>query len=1043
MSVPTNISHSQFGDHTIIHQGNVYGNVYYGTQPHPSARAEVVRVIPYPRNEDLVYRRDLIDKLDKLLPQTTSEASRAALWGLGGSGKTQIALDYAYRRYDTDKECSIFWVHADSEANFLADYKTIGKKLGVDQRLDGTDLLDAVRNKIEGQSKWLMILDNADELKLFGVGQQQEGTENQDLRKYVPSQGTVLWTSRDAHIGGTLVGASRSIQVQSMEMDEARKLLATTRGDLPIAVGVGVDRLLEELQCLPLAVSQAGTYMRRMSMTAEEYLSLLNQGKSRWEVLKVSDTDRHRRPEVSNSVLETWRISTERIRAESEMSYRILHVIAYVDSQDIPHELIAAAAHPFSSGSKDGKTEKDSATEVSGLEILSAVARLMEFSYLRLRQTDDGERSYEMHKLVREALQYGLTIGSPQAERLYSGRALQVVDDLFPIFEQGLWARCDQYLAHAIQVGEWAEISETEAETATLLERVSYFLHDRGRWREKESVNSRAWDLRREVLGEKHPDTMTSLAGLGVSCCAQGQYARAQDIFIRVLGLRQEVLGTHPDTIRSIADLGATYLELGQYNEAKKLQVEALQLRHEMLGETHPETISSMAVLGWTYYDMGQYDEARKLLTNALHLRQEILGEKHPDTLRSMAYLGAIYQRLGKYEEAQDMAIQLLELRQESLGKKHPDTIMSMANLGITYHTQGRYEEAYDIASKVLQLQKEVLGEKHPDAARTMANLGTIYHDQGQYDKAKELYTEALELRLEILGDRHPDTIMSMANVATIYYQQGQYSKALELHQTTLDFRREMLGENHPDTMQSMANVASSYHGQGQYSKALELHQTTLDLRRQVLGDNHPSTMQSVALAELAPSYSFPGNATHHDRDACQKISTSISRSYRASDTSSSVTYVKQKSPTWSFSGRSFTKVYVRIQQELLQSLQDRDTMAPYMTVGGLVSPLALMWKAYNIDLEVPPKGTKRAFLGGWQSSSAARLNMVPAYEHDMMNEIGNIENTTNRYMKSASRSSNKSTKTCTYTVRCGSYRLFQTALFLFQRSTSFPQLSW
>ncbi|KAF5256314.1 hypothetical protein FOXYS1_13217 [Fusarium oxysporum] len=145
------ISHNQFRDHTVIHQGNVQGNVYYGA-PHSAARAEVVRVIPYPRNEDLVHRRDLIDKLDKLLPQTWGPHS-AALWGLGGSGKTQIALDYAYRRCDADNECCVFWVHADSEATFLADYKTIGKKLGVDERLDGTDLLDAVRNEIEARSK--------------------------------------------------------------------------------------------------------------------------------------------------------------------------------------------------------------------------------------------------------------------------------------------------------------------------------------------------------------------------------------------------------------------------------------------------------------------------------------------------------------------------------------------------------------------------------------------------------------------------------------------------------------------------------------------------------------------------------------------------------------------------------------------------------------------------------------------------------------------------------------------------------------------------
>ncbi|KAM0292736.1 hypothetical protein ACHAPM_011746, partial [Fusarium culmorum] len=120
------VNRSRIGDNARINMGDIH---YY--LPHPAVRAEVVRVIPYPRNEDLVHRPDLIDKLDELLPPTPGSRS-AALWGLGGSGKTQIALDYAYRRCDADKECCIFWVHADSEATFLADYKTIGKKLGVD-----------------------------------------------------------------------------------------------------------------------------------------------------------------------------------------------------------------------------------------------------------------------------------------------------------------------------------------------------------------------------------------------------------------------------------------------------------------------------------------------------------------------------------------------------------------------------------------------------------------------------------------------------------------------------------------------------------------------------------------------------------------------------------------------------------------------------------------------------------------------------------------------------------------------------------------------
>ncbi|CAI6014743.1 unnamed protein product, partial [Clonostachys chloroleuca] len=615
------ISDNQFRDHNFINQGDIQGNIYYGL-PHslaPAEAAEVVRVIPYPRNEDLVHRQDLIEKLDKLLPRTPPGFFSAALWGLGGSGyiftsasaststltfteagtlacestkvltsqvKTQIALDYAYRRCDNDDECCIFWVHADSEATFTSDYKTIGKKLAVDDRLDGFDLLEAVRSKIETRSRWVMVLDNADDLELFGVGRAQP-RNNKDLHEYIPhaSQGIILWTSRDAHIAGTLVGSRRGIEVQSMSTNEAATLLARVRDKESTLKEEGVNVLLEELQHLPLAISQAGAYMRRMSMTVEEYLSLLAQGKTRWEVLKWSDFDRHRRPTVSNSVLETWRISIEQIRAESEISYQILHVIAYVDSQDIPQELIAAAA---------GRNRiDDEGMQLTDLDVRGAITRLVEFSFLGLRQNEEGGCSYEMHKLVQEAIRYGLRMRGPmetglgemvdreggleKGEAYYSSVALQIVRDLFPVQEGKPW-----YMAHAIQVGEWAKVSGTEVDTARLLSQVSGFLYDQGRWREKETVDKRVWDLRREVLGERHPDTISSMASLATTYHEQGRYNEAEQLKDQALNLRREILGEkHPETISSMASLATTYHEQGRYNEAQEVSIRVLDLRRE------------------------------------------------------------------------------------------------------------------------------------------------------------------------------------------------------------------------------------------------------------------------------------------------------------------------------------------------------------------------------------------------------------------------------------------------------------------------------
>ncbi|KAJ4094509.1 hypothetical protein NW760_012662 [Fusarium oxysporum] len=864
------VARSQFGDNTRINLGDIHYHL-----PHPAARAEVVRVIPYPRNEELVHRQDLIDKLDTLLPPTPGSRS-AALWGLGGSGKTQIALDYAYRRCEADEECCVFWVHADSEATFLADYKTIGKKLGVDERLDGTDLLDAVRNEIEARSKWVMILDNADDLRLFGVGEQaREGKASDNLYKFVPraSTGTALWTSRDAQIAGTLVGPRHGIEVQSMAMNEAALLLANSR-DGPLTTHeapreTGFDTLLQELQCLPLAISQAGAYMRRMSMTAQQYLGLLRQGKTRWEVLKVGGTDRHRRPEVSNSVLETWRISIERIRVESEMSYRILHVIAYVDNQDISQELVMATA-----ADRCDTDDGDLTRQVSELELLEAIARLREFSFLSLRQMDDGERRYEMHKLVQEAILYGLRVrgsvmttignafrvdkGPKEDEGYYCGRALQVVDDLFPSSEPATWVRCEEYLTHAIRVGEWAEVGGTEIKTATLLAKVSYFLYDRGRWKEKEPVDSRAWGLRRVVLGEKHPDTINSMMSLAAACHEQGRYNEAQGICREALELRREVLGEkHPDTISSMASLAATYHAQGRYDEAEKLKDKALVLRREVLGKKHPDMIRSIADLAATYYNQGRYNEAEKLKDKALKLRREVLGEKHPDTIRSMASLVMTYHAQRRYDEAEEISVKVLELRREVLGDKHPDTIWSMASLGATYHAQGRYNEAKKLKDEVLTLQREVLGEKHPDTIWSMADLASTYHAQGRYDEAEEISVKVLELRREVLREKHPDTISSMADLATTYHSQGRYNKAQGICREVLDLRREVLGEKHPDTIWSMAFLASTYHTQGRYNEAEKLKDEVLALRQGMLGEKHPDTIWSMAF--LASTYHAQG----------------------------------------------------------------------------------------------------------------------------------------------------------------------------------------
>ncbi|KAM0248562.1 hypothetical protein ACHAQJ_009411 [Trichoderma viride] len=871
------ISNSQFGDNAFVNQGNFHVHL-----PLPPAPAKVIRAIPYHLNEDLVCRKDVVDQLDNLLPPTPGFYS-AALWGLGGSGKTQIALDYAYRRC-SDDECCVFWVHADSEATFTSDYKAIGKKLGVgDESLNGSELLDAVRSGIEARSRWVLILDNADDLGLFGVGRTEES-----LAKYIPRgpQGTILWTSRDARIVGTLVGPSRGIEVSSMTKDEATSLLVVSMSE-KIKSGAEeteMDRLLEELQRLPLAVSQAGVYMRRTRTPIKEYLNLLLQGTSRWDLLNMTDSDRHRRPEVPNSVLETWKISIKRIQEESELSYRILHVIAYLDSQDIPHELMLAAGQG-SASNEDG----DDGRRDTELKVLQAVTRLVEFSFLQSRRVEEGRRSYEMHKLVQEAVRYGLSIQGPREAALgktttgediakntevyFSCIALQIVDDAF---QDTPWPRRYHYISHAIQMGEWAEVSGKEVEASALLHRISNYMFSHGRWREKEPVDRKIIYLRVKALGEKHPDTIKGMALLVTTQLNQGRYSEGEELAEQVLKLQQQeiTLGEkHPDTLSTMADLAAIYQGQARYSEAEKLTQQILNLRREVLGEDDPHTIGSMENLGTIYYNQGRRNEAERLIEQTLNKRQEILGEKHPDTIRSISHLAITFNDQGRYDDAERLKKQALTLYQEVLGKRHPDTVRTMGQLAETYDQQGRHDESERLKEQVLSLQLEDLGKKHPDTIRTMGQLASTYHRQKRYAEAERLKKQVLNYQREVLGEKHQNTARTMASLSATYISQGRRLDAQTMLTEARVIQGETLGEKHPDTIASRSNLGVLLYLDGRYNEAKWVFITVQDLQTEVFGEKHPDTL--MTMARLAQCW------RHIEPSEAKKILVELLRLYR------------------------------------------------------------------------------------------------------------------------------------------------------------------
>ncbi|KAK2022825.1 hypothetical protein LX32DRAFT_667788 [Colletotrichum zoysiae] len=525
-------------------------------------------VVPFEQNSYIIDRPDLFIKLDDLLPRVADYQS-AALWGLGGSGKTQIALEFAYRRF-RETGCSVYWVHADNEATFAQDYEKTASKAGLAGKFQGKELLRAIREWIETQPRWLLIIDNADNLSIFGVGKgpvntTQSTADETCLNDYIPGApvGTVLWTSRDQQIVGSLVGARRGVPVGRTTVYEATELFCVTRNEIVAVEEIdAVSELLDQLDHLPLAVSQAAAYIRRRPTPVAEYLSRLKEGKERWRVLQKSEHDRHRRREVPNSILETWTISMEHIRQEDDTAYRILLTLPYVHNQNIPDSLIRAAARPdieedmqnleITSSSTESEDESDDdsglSTRVKNIET-GKVAKIVIFPIISVDVRPDASttgRTYDMHKLFQDAARYSLSQKSRRQEAAqYSEAALLLVSELFLPISPETWDENEMWLPHALQNSDWAE----------------------------------------NILGTKHPDIIQSMTSLAVTYIRQGKYSEAKNIMLEVLILRQEVLGkAHPSPIRFMEDLAVLYWRQGRYDKeamVRKETEELLQTRME------------------------------------------------------------------------------------------------------------------------------------------------------------------------------------------------------------------------------------------------------------------------------------------------------------------------------------------------------------------------------------------------------------------------------------------------------------------------------
>ncbi|GFF31666.1 hypothetical protein IFM46972_03300 [Aspergillus udagawae] len=662
--------------------------LYSGKESGASKRS--VWMVPFRKNSRFVGREEEISKIEGLIMQQDSP-SKIAICGLGGVGKTQIALELAYRMRNQDPECLIFWISCTTYESVEQAYMSIASKLEMTDKKPA-EVKEQVKAYLSQQStaNWLLIFDNADDMEMWTMADFLPESE----------RGHILFTTRSRQIAVRLA-SPHVIMISEPDTETAVEILRKSliKSDL-LNDHEAANALLNELVCLPLAIAQAAAYINEKDIRLSAYTTLLQESEPDViELLSENFGDEGRYKDIQNPVATTWWISFQQIQQLNPTAIDYLLFMACINPRHIPQSLLPQTA--------------------SSKKRTDAIGLLKAFSFVN----EEGEAcSLNIHRLVHLATRSWM-----RKHQQFSQQILKTADRLSEAFPNNnhtnreLWR---EYLPHVLSLTEEAEFQREQEKYVDMVQKIGNCLYSDKRFKEAEDQFLKVLKIRKQELGSEHPKTLASMAEIASTYSNQGRRKEAEKLITEVLNIQKCVLGPeHLDTLLSMAGLAAIYWGLEQWKDAEKLQVQVIKMHKKVLGPKHPHTLLSMANLVVTYWGQRRWKEAEKLATEVLNIQKCVLGPEHLDTLLSMAGLAGTYEGLGRWKDAEKLWVQVTELYKKVLGPEHPQTMVAMSHLAFFWKSQGKIQAALALKEQCVALQGKVLGPGHPDTLSSSRTL--------------------------------------------------------------------------------------------------------------------------------------------------------------------------------------------------------------------------------------------------------------------------------------------------------------------------------
>lgn len=664
-------------------------------------------------------------------------------------------------------------------------------------------MLLLVSNWLEQQTmmRWLMVIDNADDMDMFFSNQLQQDNPGEgsqaaaapasgNLARYIPdcNHGSILITTRDKKAGVRLSQGLSPIKIDKMTDDEAYQLLQLIISTQQISVDETV-RLFSKLAHLPLALAQAASFIQENEISIDDYVQLLDESDSAFiDQLSESFETVGRDSETPHAVTATWMISFEQIKKKDALTSDILSFLSFFHFQAIPRVFV----EDYYQQRCQEQTKSDT---LSTAVLIKALGTLKAFSFI----SEADDKSLTMHRLVQLVTQKWV-INEGRAAK-FAKSAMKTMSANYPHAKFETRKICMRYLPHATSVLTKNAGFDSGEDVAGLLNRMAAYFLCEGDGVQAEKLGIRATEICKRVSGENHADTIGCMCDLAEAYRYQSRFKEAEILGVQTLEKCKAVLGEEdPCTLTVMRNLALTYYGQNRWKEAEGLQNQVCEASKRVMGEEHQGTLQNLMNLSLIYKFQGRVKEAEGLLLKILESSKKVLGVEHILTLSCMSDLASVYQKQHRLKEAEELGIQAVEMQKRVWGEEHLRTLNSMSDLVYTYYCQGLLEKAEALGTHVLRTETRVLGEGDELPLRVSYNLMLVYQGQKRWKQAEELGMRALEASKMKLGEEHTNVLAFMGNLSLALEGLCRMSEAIALMADCVAGLEKIFGRDHPQT---------------------------------------------------------------------------------------------------------------------------------------------------------------------------------------------------------------------------------------------------